>query len=243
MLGADTIIVVVVTLAAKALVVENVEAIADGTVPLGSAMVLLTIDVSVPDDVVVCTVVVRAVYIAKEVSDGLIEVVSLKLGPEEACADVVAMSLGTLLNVTTPVPVASVVVMRPVDAIGGPSDDDVELRIDERVDVAVALDDVTCTVGAACVVEELSDALVEVVNLELGPEEACTEDNVTVEPRVDELVDASALETSGPDACGEAAVTLVVELLNVTAPIAVAVAVVMKASDVISGPSDDDEKL
>jgi hypothetical protein len=191
--------------------------------------------------------VVGAICVAEKLGDVLAEVVSLELGPEETRVEAVATSLGTLLNVTTLVPVAGVVVIRPVGAMGGPSDDDAELRIDERVDVAVlisaALDDATCTVGAACVVEELSDALVEVVNLELGPEEACTEDNETVEPRVEELVDTSALETSAPDACAEASATLVVELLNVSAPVALAGAVVMEASDVISGPVDDDVKL
>ena len=89
-------------------------------------VVLATVDVSAPEDVVACTVVVGAEGIVEELSDVLGEVVTLELGPEEACSKVTVTLVGKLLDATPPVSDAVVVVMETADEISGPSDDDVE---------------------------------------------------------------------------------------------------------------------
>lgn len=85
------------------------------------AVMLPALDASAPDEVVVCTIEVRAVCIAEEVSDGLVEPVGLELGPDNTCE------------------VVAVIVLGPPEELCRSSSDAVELRDDAAVDAATSV--------------------------------------------------------------------------------------------------------
>lgn len=147
-----------------------------------------TLEASTPDDEVANAIVVGTEGIVEEASNALDEVDSLTLGPEEACAESTATEL---LDVTATVAIGVVVFE--------PSEDDVGLRVEEKLNADALKSfesdddaDSEVVIGTMCVVDALADVLVEVINPELGPREACSKVTVKL---VGELLDVATPDT------------------------------------------------